>query len=82
MMVTVLIQADLTVFLVVTPTLTVSTLMGNSLTGGVLQLRAVLELGSAFCTATASVSFGLTTLGTSAYKLVASWMIKVCINHF
>ena len=68
---TVKIQADLTVFLVVSP-LAASSKWEPTLTGGVLPIQAVLLLGVEVCGAIQPVSIGARTLGITATLLVAS----------
>ena len=79
-MVTALIQADSMVYLAATGTPVVSAAMDTSVTGGLLQ-SPVPTHGNVGCSATTSMSSGTTAVVTTAFLLVASGMIKVCVHQ-
>ena len=78
--VTALIQADLLVCQAATATPLVSATLGTTATCGLLQSQ-VYSRGDVDCTAATAVSAGTTTIVTTAFLLVASGMIKVCVHQ-
>jgi hypothetical protein len=79
MRVTVLIQAVGLVYQAATATPVVSTKLGTTGTGGLLQ-SPVPTHGDGHCSTTATMSTGTTTFEKSAFLLVASGIIKVCVQ--
>ena len=79
--VTALIQADLLVYQAASATPVVSTAVESTGIGGLLQ-SLVPTHGDVNCTAVQmALSTVTTTVGTTAFLLVASRMIKVCVHQ-
>ena len=75
-----LIQAVGQVYQAATATPMVSTSVDTAGTGGLLQ-SPVPTHGNVGCSATTSMSSGTTAVVTTAFLLVASGMIKVCVHQ-
>jgi hypothetical protein len=58
-----------------------STTLGSTATGGLLQ-SPVPTHGNVLCSSTTTMSTGTPAIESSAFLLVASGIIKVCVHRF